>query len=489
MNPRKPIRLTVALLTYNRQAYLREAVDAILAQTYRDFEFLILDNGSTDDTAKYVISLTDPRIRYVRNPPGSSIEFNSVSGYHVARGERVIVTHDDDIMEPDMLRQQMDYLDTHPEARLVWTHIRTIDQHGQFISPNAEVLPDRTFAVGEYIANFLTERRWPMPSGVMLERRLVAERLANLHYYRTTKIRIRAKNIELAGIEDIRIPAKVNTRFAIGFIGSPLLRYRVHATQGTHSVDLSKPSIYLYKLLRRMARQIPGRPIPEIGFKAHLLKHQTQNDLTLVESAHIPVRIGRRIAESWQRLTDDPSLTPDALHAALPVAIALHYLRAISEPTQKISALTSPECHTTAIRHFYIWANQLQPKFSIFAGISKNQRIVIFGSALVSALLILDAQRSGHQVIACIDSNRFRQTRKLLGIPIHPPGWLTDHASETDLIVFSSEKDQETYLVKRVGELTSIPVQTLSWKDLLVMDLAPPASKRIANALTKEQAS
>lgn len=467
MNQRKPIRLTVALLTYNRLAYLRETVEAILGQTYRDFEFLILDNGSTDGTAQYVIGLTDPRIRYVRNPPGSSIEFNSVSAYHVARGERVIATHDDDIMEPDMLHRQMTYLDTHPEARLVWTHIRAIDQYGHFFSQQAEVLPDRTFAIGEYIANFLTERRWPMPSGVMLERRLVAERLANLHYFQTTKIRIRATSIQLAGIEDIRIPAKVNTRYAVGFLGEPLLRYRVHATQGTHAVDLSKPSIYLYKLLRRMARQIPSRPIPEINFQAHLFKHQTQNDLTLVESAQVPVRIRRRIAGYWQRVTHASEPTPDALYAALPVAIAAYYLGLLPTTPPSVQALGEPECHTTAIRHFYRWAGRLQPDFSIFAGIPHDRRLVVFGSALVAALLILDARRSGHRIIACIDSNMYRHGRQLLGIPILSPDWLRVHASETDLVILSSEKDQEAYLTKRLSELTQPPVTSLSWKSLL----------------------
>jgi len=488
MNSHNPIRLTVALLTFNRQAYLRETVEAILAQTYRDFEFLILDNGSTDGTAQYVISQTDPRIRYVRNQPGSSIEFNSVSAYHVARGERVIVTHDDDIMEPVMLHQQMDYLDAHPEARLVWTHIRTIDQHGRFISPNTEVLPDRTFAVGEYIANFLTERRWPMPSGVMLDRRLVAERLANLHYFRTTKIRIKATSIQLAGIEDIRIPAKVNTRYAIGFIGTPLLRYRVHATQGTHAVDLSKPSIYLYKLLSRMSRQIPGRPIPEINFKAHILKHQTQHDLTMIESAHIPRRIGQRLADYWQRLTDAPTLTPDALLAAIPIAIAAHYLGIFPETPPQVRALMAPDSHTTAIRHFYVWARRLHPGFSIFSGIPKNRRIVIFGSALVSALLILDAKRSGHHILACIDSNHYRQGRQMFGIPIHPPAWLTDHGNETDFVVFSSEKDQETYLAKLIAELTPTPVQLRSWKELLQANVVQTAPSR-ANSNTLELAS
>jgi len=70
------IPLTIAVLTYNRVNYLEQAIGGILAQTYGDFELLILDNGSTDHTPHYVISLNDQRIRYVRNPPNSPIEFN-----------------------------------------------------------------------------------------------------------------------------------------------------------------------------------------------------------------------------------------------------------------------------------------------------------------------------------------------------------------------------------------------------------------------------
>ncbi|MER2541397.1 MAG: hypothetical protein ABTQ26_19320 [Azonexus sp.] len=327
-----------------------------------------------------------------------------------------------------------------------------------------------------------------MPSCVMLERKLVAERLANLHYYRTTKIRIKAKSIDVAGIEDIRIPAKVNTRHAIGFIGAPLLRYRVHATQGTHAVDLSMPSIHLYKLLLRMARNIPAHPIPEIDFKAHILKHQTQNDLSQIESIHIPNKIRRRIANYWQRLTSDPALTHVALNAALPIAIAAHYLSMLPETPRQIRMLTAPDCHTTAIRHYFVWANRLQPGFSIFANIPTNRRLVIFGSALVAALLVLDARRSGHQVIACIDSNLYRQGRMLFGTPIHPPGWLADHPKETDLVIFSSEKDQEAYLTKRISELTPTPIQTLSWKELLGTAVLP-ATRFTTNSRTEELVS
>ena len=86
------IPVTIALLTYNRSGYLKEAIEGVLSQTYRNFEFLILDNGSTDDTPDVVLSIKDDRIRYVRNPPGYTAPFNGASAIKIARGERVIAS-------------------------------------------------------------------------------------------------------------------------------------------------------------------------------------------------------------------------------------------------------------------------------------------------------------------------------------------------------------------------------------------------------------
>lgn len=107
--------MTVALLTYNRLHYLEQSIAAVLGQSYEDFELLVLDNGSTDGTAESLLRLDDPRIRYVRNSRNiSTVEFNCLSAYHLALGRRVIVTHDDDIMERDMLERQMRFMDCNP---------------------------------------------------------------------------------------------------------------------------------------------------------------------------------------------------------------------------------------------------------------------------------------------------------------------------------------------------------------------------------------
>ena len=84
------IPLTVALLTYDRSHYLRQTLKAIMEQYYTEFELLVLDNGSTDDTADAVLSMRDDRLRYMRNPLGYTARFNGLSAIWIARGERLL---------------------------------------------------------------------------------------------------------------------------------------------------------------------------------------------------------------------------------------------------------------------------------------------------------------------------------------------------------------------------------------------------------------
>jgi glycosyltransferase involved in cell wall biosynthesis len=93
--------ITIALLTYNRPHYLRLAIEAILNQTFKDFELLICDNGSERDTIDVIAIFTDTRIRVIRN------ELNSREFYNYAFTQKtrplILITHDDDIMKPDYL--------------------------------------------------------------------------------------------------------------------------------------------------------------------------------------------------------------------------------------------------------------------------------------------------------------------------------------------------------------------------------------------------
>lgn len=464
--PGKPVPLTVALLTYNRAAYLKEAIVGVLSQTYRDFEFLILDNGSTDDTPQVVLGVDDHRIRYVRNPPGSPIEFNGVSAFHIARGDRIIVTHDDDIMEPTMLERQMRLIDEHPEVLLVWTNVSMMNHKGQQVQAHAGPCNgERIYRQGEYILSFLGERLWPVPSTMMLVRARVPRAWAQEHYFGKKKRRKSKQGKNVAGTADVFLPAHFNTKGEVAYISDPLLRYRLHPSQGTNSMDLSTPSIHLYNVLGKLIRKTPFGAAYRAVFANFEARYKTQRIISSTPAAPPQRRDQKRLVALFEKAVQHPQYVSEAGYPVLPLAVLLSQMRLL--PPSALDELpVPPEEYTTATRSYYRWFRHRVGGGNLFSD-WRGRRIVILGSALVSPLLILEAREAGCEVVCCIDSNSFRHGQHLLGLEIHPPGWLAQHRADFDTVVFSSEKDQEGYLADMVDMYAKGHVPSVSWKQIV----------------------
>jgi len=103
----KSAKVTVLMSVYNVERFLREAIESILAQTMRDFEFIIIDDGSTDATPKILASYDDPRMRIVsQKNMGVSVSVNR--GLETARAELVARLDADDIALPNRLEVQLE---------------------------------------------------------------------------------------------------------------------------------------------------------------------------------------------------------------------------------------------------------------------------------------------------------------------------------------------------------------------------------------------
>ncbi|MCB0696877.1 MAG: glycosyltransferase [Chitinophagaceae bacterium] len=126
--------LTVLLPTYNAGPYIKEAVDSILAQTYTDFEFLIIDDGSTDETAEILKSYSDPRITVVsQQNKGLITTLNE--GILASKGDIIARMDADDVCLPDRLALQMDFLDKNPDYVLVGAEADIMDKDGNYLMP------------------------------------------------------------------------------------------------------------------------------------------------------------------------------------------------------------------------------------------------------------------------------------------------------------------------------------------------------------------
>ena len=111
--------VSVIVPTFNRSAYLRPAIDSVLGQTLTDLELVVVDDGSSDDTAELLEGIADSRLRVVRHPANRGIAEARNSGLDAAAGKYIAWLDSDDVCRPDRLAVQVRYLEAHPGIALV----------------------------------------------------------------------------------------------------------------------------------------------------------------------------------------------------------------------------------------------------------------------------------------------------------------------------------------------------------------------------------
>ena len=124
-------KVSVILTSYNHAKYLRESIESVLNQTFSDFELIIGDDASTDESWAIIQSYTDPRIHTYRhevNKMGCII--NEIVSSGQASGDLIAIHHSDDIWEPQKLAKQVAFLDANPEVGALFTTVQIIDEAG-----------------------------------------------------------------------------------------------------------------------------------------------------------------------------------------------------------------------------------------------------------------------------------------------------------------------------------------------------------------------
>src|SRR5947207_1274318 len=115
---------------YNGENYLAEAIDSILNQTFKDFEFIVIDDGSSDTSLKIIKKYTDPRIKLIsRKNKGLVASLNE--GLAKAKGDYIARQDADDVSLPQRLKKEVEYLDAHPKVALVGSNYKHLDAKGK----------------------------------------------------------------------------------------------------------------------------------------------------------------------------------------------------------------------------------------------------------------------------------------------------------------------------------------------------------------------
>jgi glycosyltransferase involved in cell wall biosynthesis len=166
-------RVSVILPAYNRRKFLESAVESVFAQTYRDWELIIADDGSTDDTASYLRGLVRPRVRVIRLPHSGNPSIVRNNAIEAATGRYLAFLDSDDLWVPDKLERQMNVLAEHSRCRWSYTLCNHIDENGAIIVRSR--LADTNFASGWVFEPLLKLKFSIAMPALVAERSLIGE--------------------------------------------------------------------------------------------------------------------------------------------------------------------------------------------------------------------------------------------------------------------------------------------------------------------------
>ena len=230
--------VSVVMPVYNATRYLRASVESILSQSFRDFEFITVDDGSTDDSLKILREYEgkDARLRIVSRP-NTGIVGALNDGLSAVRGELIARMDSDDLALPDRFEKQVAFLRSHPDHVLVGSQVLLIDPEGAALCPKRD-----TEYTHERIDWAHLHHRWPLVHPSVMMRR---EAVAAVGGYRD----------KYQWLEDLDLFLRLAEIGKLASLPDVLLHYRLHTGSVCHTRETDqqaiRPAIYQEVYARR----------------------------------------------------------------------------------------------------------------------------------------------------------------------------------------------------------------------------------------------
>ncbi|MEN6520918.1 MAG: glycosyltransferase [Armatimonadota bacterium] len=296
----KTPRVSVVMPSYNHMQYLPHAVESVLAQTYKDFELIIVNDGSTDGTRSYLDGIKDPRVKLIHQEnkrlPGA---LNT--GFTASRGELLTWTSADNLCLPGFLETLVAALDAHPEAGFACSAFDWIDDNGRL---TGQRISDQNLHYYSLLS--------------------CNPGIASFMYRRTCMDEVGLYDTELEGAEDWDMWLRIMERFQPVYVPEVLYHYRTHGQSMTAQIP---------EKIRKTARAAFDKAMARLGEEIDLADLYPAIELCRDQDAanfHACLDFGSRLLESPFDALDKAciflevahTLVPESLHVASNLAVA-----------------------------------------------------------------------------------------------------------------------------------------------------------------------
>jgi glycosyltransferase involved in cell wall biosynthesis len=232
--------VSVIIPTYNRANLIEKAIESVLNQAYQDFEIIVVDDGSTDNTGEIIRGFKDKRVKYIKKykkNKGSSVARNI--GIKVARGKYIAFLDSDDEWLPEKLDKQIEVLQSEsPEVGVVYSNLLYIDENGKnmskFRNPKKE----------GYIYEDLLCKNYVGTDSTLLIRKECFHRVGLFDDLLNTQ-------------QDWDMWIRIAKYYRFALIKVPLVKYRLHSNQISRNLELK--IITANRILVKYANELEKR--------------------------------------------------------------------------------------------------------------------------------------------------------------------------------------------------------------------------------------
>lgn len=256
-------RVTIFIPVYNAEEFLYATVCSALDQTFTDFELLVVDDGSTDNSMAILKSFNDSRLRVVKNECNKGRPFTRNRGIELARGEYLAVLDADDLVVPERLSRQVEFLDQHPDVVAVGSSALYIDSSGNIASLCQVPTESKDIRRKIFCNNCFFH------SSVMFRRQALID--------------IGGYNLAFPQAQDYELFLRLCEHHSLANIKDPLIKYRFHSNQVSQTKLASQRRLANLARLNAFKKQKMNGTLPEgiIKPRVNLYDRLTASEGTL----------------------------------------------------------------------------------------------------------------------------------------------------------------------------------------------------------------
>ena len=283
--------VSVVMPVYNCSLYLAEAIESILSQTFSDFEFIIIDDGSIDGSLDIIRSFSkiDTRIRVLENKVNKGIFFSRNIGLVESCGKYIAVMDSDDISLPTRFEKQVNYLEIYPEIDVLGTQKINIDEEGRKSQPSKYFLSPSLVNWGLLFGYSLCH------SSLMLRKDIIDE---GGFRYHTEQV-----------AQDFDLLIRLSSEYKIANLPESLLLFRIHG----NNISIRKRELQqqiAYEIIQsniqnKIGESLKDEVISGIILAKHLKKHKQIKNLKIAYKVSGIIIKLMKVALKWDLTEED----------------------------------------------------------------------------------------------------------------------------------------------------------------------------------------